>query len=79
MSPTVFYKNNIRFYFFSQEEERMHIHISQSEKKAKFWVEPFIELESSYGFSLKDLKNIEQEIINNESAIREKWNSHRKG
>lgn len=79
MSPTVFYKNNIRFFFFSLEEDRMHIHVSQAGKKAKFWIEPSIELDNSYGFNLKELKLIEQEIINNESAIREKWNSHHNG
>ena len=35
MSPTVFYKNGMRFFFFSLEENRMHIHIRQAEKKAK--------------------------------------------
>ena len=34
MSPTVFYKNGMRFFFFSLEENRMHIHIRQAEKKA---------------------------------------------
>lgn len=76
MSPTVFYKNNIRFFFFSREEERMHIHVIQAEKRAKFWIEPFIELESSKEFSPKELKIIEQEITDNESTIREKWNLH---
>ncbi|KAA6342277.1 hypothetical protein EZS27_009962 [termite gut metagenome] len=76
MSPTVFLIRNIRFFFFSREEKRIHIHIRQLNKRAKFWVEPSIELAYNNGFNDSELKEIKMEIINNENTIREKWNSY---
>ena len=69
MSPTVFYKNGMRFFFFSLEENRMHIHIRQAEKKAKIWIEPSI--------SSTEISNILKEVQKHERIIREKWNNHR--
>jgi len=37
MSPTVFRYKNYRFYFFSREEERMHVHVYCTDGEAKFW------------------------------------------
>jgi hypothetical protein len=44
MSPTVFKFKGYRFFFFSREEERMHIHVECSDGEAKFWLVPEIEL-----------------------------------
>ena len=44
MSPTVFRAGGFRFYFFSREETRMHVHVHHAEGEAKFWLEPEIEL-----------------------------------
>jgi len=43
MSPTVFREHGYRFFFFSREESRMHVHISSGDGEAKFWLEPDIE------------------------------------
>jgi hypothetical protein len=42
MSPTVFKENGYRFFFFSSEEPRMHVHIVSGNGEAKFWLEPEI-------------------------------------
>ena len=44
MSPTVFREAGFRFYFFSREETRMHIHVQSSNGEAKFWIEPEIQI-----------------------------------
>ena len=44
MSPTVFRDGPFRFFFFSREEARLHIHVESPEGEAKFWIEPKIEL-----------------------------------
>ena len=44
MSPTVFHEKGYRFFFFSREESRMHIHIYCNDGEAKFWLEPQVEL-----------------------------------
>lgn len=59
MSPTVFKEAGYRFFFFSREEPRMHVHIVSEEGEAKFWLEPEIELARNYRYSRKQLKEIE--------------------
>lgn len=59
MSPTVFRESGYRFFFFSREEERMHVHVQAAEGEAKFWLEPEIELATNYHFSRKQLKELE--------------------
>lgn len=44
MSPTVFREGPYRFYFFSREETRMHVHVQGPDGEAKFWLEPSVEL-----------------------------------
>ncbi len=51
MSPTIFREAGFRFFFFSREESRMHVHVSHSDGEAKFWLEPQIELTNSIGLS----------------------------
>jgi hypothetical protein len=40
MSPTIFRELGFRFFFFSREEPRIHVHVYCSQGEAKFWVEP---------------------------------------
>jgi len=47
MSPTVFKTKSYRFFFFSREEKRMHIHVISPNGEAKFWIELEIELVKS--------------------------------
>ncbi|MGD9164083.1 MAG: DUF4160 domain-containing protein [Chromatiales bacterium] len=44
MSPTVFKEKGYRFFFFSREEERPHVHVISADGEAKFWLEPDIEI-----------------------------------
>ena len=44
MSPTVFNEKGYRFFFFSREETRMHVHVHCAEGEARYWLEPEIEL-----------------------------------
>ena len=48
MSPTVLRIKGYRFYFFSGEEQRKHIHVYCTEGEAKFWIEPEVELAKNY-------------------------------
>ena len=76
MSPTVFREGPFRFFFFSREEERLHIHVQSPDGEAKFWVEPKIELARNYGLSAQDLSRVEQIIDEREQEIRDAWTSH---
>lgn len=51
---------------------------SMSEKGglAKFWVRPSVRLDSSIGFSSKELKFMEMQVKENEAMIEEAWNEY---
>lgn len=49
VSPTIFREKGFRFYFFSREEERPHVHVQHAEGEAKFWIEPEVALAMNYG------------------------------
>ena len=48
MSPTIFRYKNYRFFFFSREEERKHVHVYSPKGEAKFWIEPSVALAQNY-------------------------------
>lgn len=76
MSPTVFREGPFRFFFFSREEQRSHIHVESADGEAKFWLAPSIELARSYGLNEPDLHRIERLVREHEQEIRDAWNSH---
>ncbi len=51
MSPTIFREDGFRFFFFSREELRLHVHVTCADGEAKFWLEPALELTQNYGLS----------------------------
>ena len=53
MAPTIFSEHGYRFFFFSREESRMHVHIVGPDGEAKFWIEPIVELAVNKGLSQK--------------------------
>ena len=74
MSPTVFRAKGFRFYFFSREELRMHVHAQSADGEAKFWLEPEVELAVNHRLKPKDLGMIEDLIREHEDEIRTAWN-----
>ena len=76
MSPRAIFINGFDFFFYSMEEERNHIHVEKGENIAKVWLEPTIELAYNHGFTSKEIKFIILTIVENERAIKDKWNCH---
>lgn len=76
MSPTVFKERGYRFFFFSREETRMHVHIASSSGEAKFWLEPVIALAQHYNLSKKELKDIQIIVEERADEIRNAWKNH---
>ena len=76
MSPTVFRDGEFRFYFFSREESRMHVHVQSSNGEAKFWLEPAIELAQNYGLSERQLHAVKALIEAHANDIRSSWARH---
>lgn len=74
--PTVLRIGRFRFYFFSNErQEPPHIHVKAAENQAKFWLNP-IQLASNYGFSSRDLNELEGLVEQNELFFLEVWNEY---
>ena len=76
MSPTVFTAKGLRFYFFSREERRLHVHVQGQGGEAKFWLEPSIELAQNYGLSQALLRTAKRLITEREDEIRSAWEEH---
>ncbi|HEV7488649.1 MAG TPA: DUF4160 domain-containing protein [Thermoanaerobaculia bacterium] len=76
MSPTIFREGPYRFFFFSREEPRIHVHVGSSEGEAKFWMEPAIELAENHGIARRELTRIEEAIRSHERQIRTAWQRH---
>ncbi len=76
MSPTILRHKNYRFFFFSREEERMHVHISSADGEAKFWLEPVVALADYEGLSKKQLKELQELTENHAPEFTKAWKKH---
>jgi len=76
MSPTIFREGPYRFFFFSREEPRLHVHVAAPQGEAKFWMVPKIELATNYGLSTRAIKSVQQLIEEHENEIRKAWKTH---
>jgi hypothetical protein len=76
MSPTVFREQGYRFFFFSREEQRMHVHVMSADGEAKFWLEPEIELAKNHRLSRKQLKQIESILEAHYDELIGAWRRH---
>ena len=73
MSPTILRIESYRFFFFSREESRMHIHIYCPDGEAKYWLEPQIELAKNYKLPRQQLRQIEQIIKEHYDEFKNAW------
>ena len=76
MSPTVFRYKGYRFFFFSREEERMHVHVYCSDGEAKFWVEPEVNLARNHGLSRGQIAELTKVVEDRKDEIADAWNKH---
>ena len=76
MSPTIFREKGYRFYFLSNEENRVHVHVTSEDGEAKFWMEPIISLAVFYGYNSKRLNEIQAIIEAHRDEIVKAWQKH---
>jgi hypothetical protein len=76
VSPTVFREGAYRFFFFSREEPRMHIHVGSSEGEAKLWLEPRIELAENHGLPTHEITTITRIVGERADEIAAAWRQH---
>jgi len=66
-----------RFFFFSREESRKHVHVICSDGEAKFWLDPEIELAKNHNLSRVQLKEVENIIEEHCDEFKNAWEKHR--
>lgn len=76
VSPTVFRHRGYRFYFFSREESRLHVHVSCADGEAKFWLTPDIALADNAGLSGHRLNEIIRILEEHRDGIVAAWREH---
>ena len=76
MSPTVFREKGYRFYFFSLEQDRVHVHVACLDRDAKFWLEPEIELAMQHGLASHQLNEIRRIIEVHRNELTDSWHEH---
>ena len=76
MSPTLFKEGRFRFFFFSREEPRLHVHVEGSKGEAKFWLDPDLELAQNEGLTKAELSRARRLVVQHEQEIRQAWKEH---
>ena len=76
MSPTIFREKGYRFYFLSNEEDRIHIHVTSESGEAKFWLEPIVSLAAYHKLTPKKLSEIQGIIEEHKDEIIQEWRQH---
>ena len=76
VSPTVLRVKGFRFYFFSREERRAHIHVQHADGEAKFWIDPAVELAANFSLKPKQIAEVQKLIEEHLNEIRGAWAKH---
>ena len=76
MSPVFHREKGYVFKVFSNEEDRKHIHVIKADSEAKFWLEPKVELDTNYGFTTKEIREIINIINEHANDLKYKYAIH---
>jgi hypothetical protein len=74
--PTILRRGPYRFFFYaSDRDEPLHIHVECGDQVAKFWLRP-VRLQKSGGFSRAEIARIQRMVTGNQEALSEAWNEY---
>jgi len=71
-----FREGPFRFFFFSREETRMHVHVSHPDGEAKFWLKPEVEPATQTGLATHVVGEAQQLVEDHLQEIIDDWNKH---
>jgi hypothetical protein len=73
--PTLFYYLGLRFFFYSNDHEPVHVHVSNGDGEARYMVDPIVMIDN-HGLKPRDLRIAEAAIEENMEIIIERWNEY---
>ena len=74
--PTVLKIGPYRLFFYAGDRgEPPHIHVEREDNIAKFWLNP-VRLQSSGGFSRREIGRIQTRLSENHRKLLEAWNEY---
>ena len=76
MSPVFRRESEYTFKIYSNEEERLHIHVTHERCEAKYWLEPEVELAKNTGFSEHELNKIKKLVEKYADKFKEQFRQH---
>lgn len=76
MSPSVFFYKSYRFFFYSREESRKHVHVVSTWGESKFWLEPAPEQVKNRGHTRSQIKELMAVIEEHRHEFIAAWQHH---
>ncbi len=76
MAPTVQRAGSFRYFFYSREETREHVHVSHPDGEAKFWLSPNVKLAENRGLSPHQLRTAESFVKDHQLELQNAWRTH---
>ena len=74
--PTVLREGPYPFFFYSSDgDEPLHIHVQRDEAIAKFWLDP-LRYDYSAGFRPVEIRRIQAIIRKHRNTFLDAWNDH---
>jgi Domain of unknown function (DUF4160) len=74
--PVIYRYHGFVFFFYSSDrQERMHVHVRKGDGVAKYWLNP-VDLFKSSGFRSTELREIREIIEQNHEIFIEQWNRY---
>lgn len=70
--PTIFILFGLRFMFYSDDHEPVHVHITNGGREAKYNVQP-VKMVYNHGFKKHELSLIESLVEENVDVIIDRW------
>ena len=74
--PSIPTRDEYTFKIYSNEEERMHIHVLCGRQEAKFWLEPQVELAKNTGIPEHKLNEIKRIVEKYADNFKEQFRQH---
>lgn len=71
--PTIFILFGLRFLFYANDHEPIHVHVVKGNIRAKFLLNP-VEMVENHGLKPSEIKMAESVIEENKEVIAEHWN-----